>query len=64
MSTAIKSQVDDHQAMVHDCELREPQLNDWEAGFIDSISRQLSQNSWLSPKQVERLDEIWERVTA
>ena len=59
-----QSPPDDHPVMIHDCELRESKLSDWESSFIDSISRQLSQNSRLSFKQVERLDEIWERVTA
>lgn len=54
---------DEHQQMVLDCEKRESKLTDWERGFIDSLSRQLSEGHRLSEKQAERLDEIWERIT-
>lgn len=54
---------DEHPDMVLDCEKRESKLNDWERGFIDSLGRQLAYGRRLSPKQAERLDEIWERVT-
>lgn len=54
---------DEHQQMVQDCENRESKLTDWERGFIDSISKQLTEGRRLSEKQAARLDEIWERIT-
>ena len=50
--------------MVDDCESRESRLTDWERTFVDSIKRQLGDGKTLSLKQIETLDEIWERVTA
>ena len=49
--------------MIADCEKRESKLSEWEAGFIDSIGKQLADNGRLSKKQLDRLEEIWERVT-
>ena len=47
--------------MLADCEARESKLTDWEAGFIDSISKQ---DRALSPRQAETLERIWDRVTS
>lgn len=49
--------------MIEDCEDREDRLNDWEREFIDSIKTQIVIGRALSPKQAERLDEIWEKAT-
>lgn len=54
---------DEAAQLVADCEARESKLSDWERGFIDSIGKQLAAGRSLTPKQIERLDEIWERVT-
>lgn len=54
---------EEYQRMIHDCEQRESQLSDWERGFIDSLGKQISDGKMPTPKQIERLDEIWERVT-
>lgn len=54
----------EHEQMVEDCENRESKLSDWERGFIDSIGKQLRNGRPLTPKQAERLDEVWERVTS
>jgi len=55
---------DEYLIMLDDCEKRESRLTDWERNFVDSIRRQLSQDRRLSTKQVERLDEVWEKATA
>lgn len=55
---------DDHAQMIEDCEKRESKLDDWERTFIDSIAHQLTRDQALTPKQAEKLDQIWERVTA
>ena len=55
---------DEYAQMIADCEKRESKLSDWERGFIDSLEQQISNGKAPSRKQIERLDEIWERVTA
>ena len=55
---------DDHPAMVADCQKRAAQLTQWESEFINSLHNQLTRGRRLSPRQAERLDEVWERVTA
>ena len=52
----------DAEAMLEDCEKRESKLNEWERGFIQSLS-EMDSFSNLSAKQYETLEEIWERVT-
>jgi len=54
----------EHEQMVEDCEQRESRLTDWQRGFIDSIGKQLRDGRSLTSKQVEALDDIWERATA
>lgn len=53
----------EHEQMVADCEARESRLGDWARSFIDSIGRQMAAGRTLSPKQIERLDEVWEEAT-
>jgi len=55
---------DEAPTLIEDCEARESQLSDWERTFLDSIKQQLASGRGLSVKQSERLDEIWQRVTA
>lgn len=55
---------DDAEQMVTDCENRESKLSDWERGFIDDMRVRLGRGDTLTPGQQEKLDEIWERVTA
>lgn len=54
---------DDIAQMIEDCEARDSKLSEWEQQFIDSIGRQLARTGWLSQKQRERLEQIWERIT-
>lgn len=54
----------EHHVMIIDCENRESRLGDWDREFIDSIKRRLETGRDLTPKQAEKLDEIWERATA
>lgn len=54
----------EHEQMVDDCEKREGRLSDWERGFVDSVGRQLAEGRSLTPKQVDALEQIWERATA
>ena len=56
--------VEDCLQMVDDCEKRESRLTDWEAGFVDSIKMTLLDERPISAKQIDALNEIWERATA
>ena len=49
--------------MISDCEARESRLSEWEAGFIDSINKQVEKDRSLTEKQDETLNRIWEKVT-
>ena len=53
----------EYVTLIDDCERREERLSDWDRGFIDSIKSQIAAGRHPSPKQVEKLDEIWERAT-
>lgn len=55
---------DEYLQMIDDCEKRESRLTEWERSFIDSIRNQIDHGRGPSPKQIETLDTIWERVTA
>ena len=55
---------DEYQVMVDDCENRESRLTDWERGFISSLGERLASNGGLTTKQIDVLNNIWERVTA
>ena len=48
----------DHASMIEDLEQQESVLTEWEANFIDSLSRR----EHLTDRQAEKLETIWERV--
>lgn len=50
--------------LVDDCIERESRLSDWERSFVDSIADQLGRGRSLTVKQIETLEEVWERATA
>ena len=54
---------DEYRQQIEDCRKRERMLSAWDADFLDSISERLDDNRTLSPKQIEKLDEIWEKAT-
>lgn len=51
------------QTMIEDCEKRDRKLSDWETGFIDSLSVQIGRGVALTEKQIQKLTDVWERVT-
>lgn len=55
---------DEYLTMLDDCERRESRLTDWERTFVDSLRDQITRGHRPSPKQIETLDNLWERVTA
>jgi hypothetical protein len=55
---------DEYLQLLDDCEQREERLSDWERGFVDSLRARIESGSTPTPKQIETLDNIWEKVTA
>ena len=55
---------DPYLELLDDCEKRSEKLSDWECGFVDSLLRQIEDGRRPSAKQVETLDNCWERATA
>lgn len=52
----------DADAMLEDCLKRYHKLNEWERGFIDSLS-EMGDLDDITINQYERLETIWEKVT-
>jgi len=52
----------DTEAMIDDCMKRETKMNGWEREFLQSLS-ELDDVNNITPKQYERLERIWERIT-
>jgi hypothetical protein len=50
--------------LLEDCERRSHKLSDWELQFVDSLQRQITDGRRPSAKQIETLDNIWEKATA
>lgn len=63
MSTNTKNWQDEYFTMVEDCENRESQMSEWECNFIESIRSQIEDDRILSSKQIETLENIWDKVT-
>lgn len=55
---------EEYLQMLTDCENRESRLSDWERGFVDSLRRQIEAGRPPTPKQIETLDNVWEKATA
>lgn len=49
--------------MIEDCKKREAKLSSWEHDFIVSIETQFETRGSLSKRQLEILEEIWDKVT-
>ena len=55
---------DEYITLLDDCEKREQRLTEWERSFVDSLRKQLEEGRRPSAKQIQMLDDIWERATA
>ncbi len=55
---------DEYRTQIADCRKRDSLLSAWDADFLDSIENRLNESRTLSPKQIEKLDEIWEKATS
>jgi len=49
--------------MINDCADREEKLSDWERGFISSVGDMADKKIRLSVRQLEILNNVWDRVT-
>jgi hypothetical protein len=58
-----KHWTDEYREMIDDCQSRADRMSEWESGFMDSIEEQLHDTKSLSPKQVDILNRVWEKVT-
>ena len=50
--------------MITACQQNESKLNEWEQGFVQSLSEQLDNGRTLSKKQIEILERINEKAIA
>ena len=55
---------DEYITLLDDCEAREERLTDWERGFVDSLRKQITDGRRPSAKQIDALDNVWERATS
>lgn len=53
---------DEIKTMIEDIKKREEKLTTWEHDFIVSIETWYDANKALSPKQLNRLNAIWDKV--
>lgn len=53
-----------YREVIDDCRKRDKMLNAWDADFLDSIENRLNEKRILTPKQTDKLDEIWEKATS
>jgi hypothetical protein len=64
MTERTATWADEYLRQIDDCEKRESRLSDWERTFLDSLRRQIENGKVPSAKQIECLDQVWERVTS
>lgn len=50
--------------MLDDCDSRESKLSEWESDFIESFRSQLEDGKIPTNKQIDKLSDIWDRVTS
>ena len=60
----MNSWASEYLTLLDDCETREDRLTDWERGFVDSLRKQLENDRRPTEKQIDTLDNIWERATS
>jgi hypothetical protein len=54
---------EEYITLIDDCEKRDSKLSAWDADFLVSIRERLEAKRPLSQKQINVLDEIWEKAT-
>lgn len=55
--------MDEILLMIGDCEKRESKLDDWERGFMDSLTNRIGEGRGITKLQEDKLEDIWTRVT-
>lgn len=55
---------DEYNQMIEDCESRDRRMNEWEREFIESLKAQLKDERVPSARQIEKLNDVWEKVTS
>ena len=55
---------DTYRQQIEDCRRRDNMLSAWDADFLESIEQRINSNNTLTPKQIDKLDEIWEKATS
>lgn len=55
---------DEYVTMIDDCETRESRLTEWERSFIESLRAQMENGRRPTTRQIETLDNVWEKATA
>lgn len=53
----------EYLTLISDCETRDKKLTDWEREFVASLRKQIEAGRVPSPKQIDVLDRVWEKVT-
>lgn len=53
----------EQQSMISDCLTRDKKLTAWELDFVNSIATQFDAGKFLSDKQEDILERIWNKVT-
>lgn len=59
----VKSWTDEYLAMIADCKKREAKMSEWEQKFIDDMKDRIDRRQLPTPNQLEKINEVWERVT-
>lgn len=54
---------DEYLQMIRDCNNRKSKMSEWESNFMDSLFDWICDDKIPTPKQIEKLENIWERVT-
>ena len=49
--------------MINDCAARAKDMSDWECQFMDDIGDRADRGIPLSEKQLDKLNDIWSRIT-
>ena len=49
--------------MLYDLDCKSKDLSDWESEFVQSLRDRLESGRDLTERQIEKLEEIWNRVT-
>lgn len=55
--------MDDTEQMIQDCQNWQTKMNEWEQGFVQSIDEQYTKKGFLSAAQMDKLENIWQKVT-